>query len=78
MRRWKAIFWRNVQDPNFNTFLAALGVAAAVLQQVLTFNVLDARKHLRGLVGGNLPDFTNRLQNVALGLFAVAAFARFE
>ena len=73
-----AMVLRNLREPNFNTFLAGLGVVAAVLQQVLTFDVLDARHHLRGLVGGNLPDFTNRLQNVALGLFCVAAFARFE
>jgi len=78
LRRAKAMVLRNLREPNFNTFLAGLGVAAAVLQQVLTFDVLDARHHLRGLVGGNLPDFTNRLQNVALGLFCVAAFARFE
>ena len=45
---------------------------------MLNFDVANARVHLRGLVGGDLPDFTNRLQNVGLLLMLAAAMARFE
>ena len=45
---------------------------------MLIFDVADMRHRLRGLVGGDLPDFTGRLQNVALGLMAAAALARFD
>ena len=69
---------RNLRNPNFNTFLAGLGVCAMLLQQVLNFDVANMRHRLRGLVGGDLPDFTNRLQNVALALMLAAALARFE
>ena len=55
---------RNLREPNFNTFLAGLGVCAMVLQQLLTFDVMNLRYRLRGLVGADAPDFLHRLQNV--------------
>ena len=66
LRRAQATLMRNLREPNFNTFLAGLGVCAMVLQQLLTFDVMNLRYRLRGLVGADAPDFLHRLQNVGL------------
>ena len=64
LTRTQATLMRNLREPNFNTFLAGLGVCAMVLQQLLTFDVMNLRYRLRGLVGADAPDFLHRLQNV--------------
>ena len=38
------------------------------LTQVLSFDMMNMRYRLRGLVGADVPDFLNRLQNVGLQL----------
>jgi hypothetical protein len=78
LKRAQATLMRNLHDPNFNTFLAGLGVCAMLLQQVLSFDIMNMRYRLRGLVGADAPDFLNRLQNVGLMLMAAGAMARFE
>lgn len=78
LKRAQATLMRNLHDPNFNTFLAGLGVCAMLLQQALSFDIMNLRFRLRGLVGADVPDFLNRLQNVGLMLMAAGAMARFE
>ena len=68
---------RNFKDPNVNTMLGCLGVAALVLRELLQANLFALRESLRGLVGSNIADFNTRLLHVGVDAGLVAWFGNF-
>ena len=68
---------RNLQNPNTNTALGALGIAAFLLREGLSMNAFGLRESLRGMVGSNVAEFNTRLLHVALLSCVVAAFGNF-
>eukprot|EP00965_Chrysotila_dentata_P203424 6181708-Pleurochrysis_carterae.AAC.1 len=80
-RQWQQFRSRvvqNLQRPNFNTFLGALGVFSLLLREALALDLLNLRVRLQDLIGGSLPEFQLRLLVVALFAALAAAFGRFD
>ena len=77
LRRARRIVQQHIDRPNFNTYLASLGLSSLALREVLEFDILDTRRKLRGLTGANLPDFLSRLLHVSLVCMGAAAFGQF-
>ena len=77
VRRARRIVQQHIDRPNFNTYLASLGLSSLALREVLEFDILDTRRKLRGLTGANLPDFLSRLLHVCLVCMGAAAFGQF-
>ena len=76
LRRARRIVQQHIDRPNFNTYLASLGLSSLALREVLEFDILDTRRKLRGLTGANLPDFLSRLLH-AFVCMGAAAFGQF-
>jgi len=67
--------WRN---PNMNTLMGGLGLAALVLRELLAIDLFELRRKLRGLVGSNVDEFNTRLMHVGLLSIIVAAVAKID
>jgi hypothetical protein len=67
--------WRN---PNMNTLMGGLGLAALVLRELLAIDLFELRRKLRGLVGSNVDEFNTRLMHVGLLSILVAAVAKID
>ena len=67
--------WRN---PNMNTLMGGLGLAALVLRELLAIDLFELRRKLRGLVGSNVDEFNSRLMHVGLLSIIVAAVAKID
>ena len=67
--------WRN---PNMNTLMGGLGLAALVLRELLAIDLFELRRKLRGLVGSNVDEFNTRLMHVGILSIIVAAVAKID
>ena len=77
VRQLKAVervLLRNYRNPTLNTLVGAVGVASLLLREALSFNLLNIREALRGMVGSNVDEFNGRLLTLSLIACVLAKF----